>query len=74
MQFNPRTEPEFQFDRPAEHGLAPRSFGEGSFARPETREAIADLIRDEILRHCDPADAISRHAGPGQVCADDAEA
>lgn len=53
----------FQFDRPAEHGLAARSFGEGAVPTAEAREAAVDSIRDAVLAHYDPTDAAARWAG-----------
>ena len=46
---------EFKFDRPGEHGLATRSFGEGVLTATEAREVVVDQIRDELLRHYDPS-------------------
>ena len=56
----------FQFDRPSEHGLAVKSFGEGVLTAPEARELVVDSIRDAILAHFDPTDAMGRviDAGP----------
>ena len=50
------TELRFQFDRPAEHGLGPKSFGEGVLTAPEAREQVVDSIRDAVLAHYDPSD------------------
>ena len=47
----------FQFDRPAERGLGPKSFGEGFLTAPEARESVVDRIRDAVLTHFDPSDA-----------------
>jgi hypothetical protein len=51
------TELRFQFDRPAEHGLGPKSFGDGALTAPEAREQVVDSIRDGVLAHFDPGDA-----------------
>lgn len=53
----------FRFDRPAEHGLGPKTLGEGSIARQEALEQAVDQIRDEVLRHCDPNEFLARHGG-----------
>jgi hypothetical protein len=50
----------FEFDRPAAHGLGPRTLGEGTVARQEAMEQAVDQIRDEILRHCDPGEFMAR--------------
>jgi hypothetical protein len=47
----------FQFDRPAEHGLGPKSFADGVLTAPEAREQVVDSIRDGVLAHYDPSDA-----------------
>jgi hypothetical protein len=57
----------FQFDRPSEHGLAARSFGEGVLTAPEAREGVVDSIRDAVLAHFDPADAMGRVIDAGPV-------
>jgi hypothetical protein len=54
------TELRFHFDRPAEHGLGPKSFGEGILTAPEARESVVDSIRDAALAHYDPSDAFAR--------------
>ena len=53
------TDLRFQFDRPAEHGLGPKSFGEGVLTAPEAREQVVDSIRDAILAHYDPGVAFA---------------
>jgi hypothetical protein len=50
----------FQFDRPAEHGLAPRTYGEGTFPGPEAREVVADRLRDALLANYDPSEELTR--------------
>ena len=57
----------FEFDRPAEHGLGPRLYGDGVLTTLETREAIVDLMRDEVLRHVDVADMLAQTAGPADA-------
>lgn len=57
----------FRFDRPAEHGLATRSYGEGVLTAIEARELVVDSIRDAVLAHYDPADAADRAAEIGPV-------
>ena len=52
----------FQFDRPAEHGLAPRTYGDGTFPGPEAREAVADRLRDALLANYDPSEELTRMA------------
>jgi hypothetical protein len=56
----------FQFDRPGEHGLGTKSYGEGILTAAEAREAVVDSIRDAILAHYDPTEAMGRaiEAGP----------
>jgi hypothetical protein len=55
----------FKFDRPSQHGLGPQTLGEGAIDNPEAVEAIADRVRDEILRHVDPSEVISPGGGVG---------
>ena len=50
----------FQFDRPSQQSLAAKTIGEGATDNPEAVEVIADRVRDEILRHLDPADAAAQ--------------
>jgi hypothetical protein len=57
----------FAFDRPAEHGLGPRTLGEGTVARQEAMEQAVDQIRDEVLRHCDPGEFLARRGGPARA-------
>jgi hypothetical protein len=57
----------FQFDRPAEHGLAPRTYGEGSFPGAEAREAAADRLRDALLVNYDPSEELTRMAEASQT-------
>jgi len=57
------TELRFQFDRPAEHGLGPKSFGDGVLTAPEAREQVVDSIRDGVLAHFDPSDACAVTSG-----------
>ena len=45
----------FTFDRPSQHGLGPKTVGDGAVDNPEAVEQIADRVRDEILRHLDVA-------------------
>jgi hypothetical protein len=47
----------FQFDRPSQSTLGAKTAGDGAMESPEAVEAIADRVRDEILRHVDPSDA-----------------
>ena len=61
------TELRFQFDRPAEHGLGPKSFGEGVLTAPEARESVVDSIRDAVLTHYDPGDAWAENSNLGPV-------
>jgi hypothetical protein len=56
----PGTGEAFQFDRPAEHGLAPRTYGEGTFPGPEAREVVADRLRDALLANYDPSEELTR--------------
>lgn len=60
------TDQTFKFDRPSEHGLSAKSFGEGVLTAAEARELVVDSIRDAILAHFDPTDAMGRviDAGP----------
>ena len=58
---------EFQFDRPAEHGLAPRTYGEGSLPGADAREAVADRLRDALLANYDPSEELNRMAESGQT-------
>jgi hypothetical protein len=53
----------FEFDRPSQTGFGPKTFGDGAVDNPEAVEQIADRVRDEILRHVDPADAVSDAGG-----------
>ena len=64
--WQPNDQP-FQFDRPAEHGLAPRSYGEGVLTATEARELVVDSIRDAVLAHYDPTDAADRAVEIGPV-------
>ena len=57
----------FQFDRPAEHGLAPRTYGEGAFPGAEAREAVADRLRDALLANYDPSEELTRMAEAGRA-------
>ncbi len=53
----------FQFDRPGQGGFGPRTIGEGGAATgAEAQEVLADRLRDEVLRHFDPLDELTRHA------------
>ena len=56
------SETPFRFDRPGEHGFGPRTAGEGVAAAAEAQEAVADRLRDEVLRNVDPLDELTRHA------------
>ena len=58
------TDTPFQFDRPGEHGFGPRTAGAGVAAAAEAQEALADRLRDEVLRNVDPLDALTRLAEP----------
>ena len=60
----------FQFDRPGEHGFGPRTAGEGVAAAAEAQEALADRLRDEVLRNVDPLEEMTRHADPAAVRGD----
>ena len=60
------SEQPFEFDRPSEHGLGTKSFGEGVLTGVEAREAVVDSIRDAILAHYDPTDAASRSGDGGR--------
>ena len=47
----------FDFDRPSQSSLGAKAVGgEAMGETPEAVEAIADRVRDEILRHVDPSD------------------
>ena len=50
----------FRFDRPAERGLAPRTYGEGTLPGPEAREAAADRLRDALMATYDPSQEVTR--------------
>ena len=58
---------EFQFDRPAEHGLAPRIYGEGSFPASDAREVVADRLRDALMANYDPSEELTRMTDAGQI-------
>ena len=57
----------FHFDRPAERGLAPRTYGEGTFPAPEAREAAADRLRDALMANYDPTEELTRMLDAGQT-------
>ena len=57
----------FQFDRPAEHGLAPRTYGEGSLPGADAREVVADRLRDALLANYDPSEELTRMAESRQT-------
>jgi hypothetical protein len=57
----------FQFDRPAERGLAPRTYGEGALTGAEACEAAADRLRDALLANYDPAEELARMLEAGQA-------
>ena len=57
----------FEFDRPAAHGLAPRTYGDGSFPGAEAREVVADRLRDALLANYDPSEELHRMAEAGQT-------
>jgi len=61
------TELRFQFDRPAERGLGPKTFGEGVLTAPEARESVVDSIRDAALAHFDPSDGRAGDVDLGAV-------
>ena len=61
------TELRFPFDRPAEHGLGPKSLGDGIFTAPEAREQVVDSIRDAVLAHFDPSDVPAGTVDAGRV-------
>jgi hypothetical protein len=63
----------FEFDRPAAHGLGPRTLGEGTVARQEAMEQAVDQIRDEVLRHCDPGEFTARRGEPARAASDTSE-
>ena len=57
----------FQFDRPAERGLAQRTYGDGAFPRPEARDAAADRLRDALMANYDPAEELARMLDAGHT-------
>ena len=61
------SEQPFQFDRPSEHGLGTKSYADGVLTAPEAREQVVDSIRDAVLAHYDPSDAVARAVDAGPV-------